>query len=125
MKELAATVGDVVTVQTALATGEVDIIAGGGEYVVAGLHAENPALDWILPDEGGIRWMQALAVFKDSQRQDLAVKFVQWVLSPEGQARLATSACYWAMPANSKATLFVLGKFCCNRLWSLCQGDRQ
>ena len=45
MKELAATVGDVVTVQTALATGEVDIIAGGGEYVVAGLHAENPALD--------------------------------------------------------------------------------
>ena len=26
-------------------------------------------------------------------------------MSPEGQARLATSSCYWAMPANSKATL--------------------
>ena len=49
--------------------------------------------------------MQALAVFKDSQRQELANKFVQWVMSPEGQARLATSSCYWAMPANSKAAL--------------------
>jgi spermidine/putrescine transport system substrate-binding protein len=105
MKALAATVGDVVSVQTALATGEVDIIAGGGEYAVAGLHAENPALDWILPDDGGIRWMQAIGVFKNSKRQDLAVQFVQWVLSPEGQARLATSSCYWAMPANSKAAL--------------------
>jgi len=105
MKDIAALVGDVVQVQTALATGEVDIIAGGGEYAVAGLNAENPALDWVLPDDGGVRWMQALAVFKDSQRQDLAKKFVQWVLSPEGQARLATSSCYWAMPANSKAAL--------------------
>jgi spermidine/putrescine transport system substrate-binding protein len=50
-------------------------------------------------------FLQALAVFKDSKRRDLAVKFVQWVLSPEGQARLATSSCYWAMPVNSKAAL--------------------
>ena len=26
-------------------------------------------------------------------------------MSPEGQARLATSSCYWAMPVNTKATL--------------------
>ena len=105
MKDIAALVGDVVQVQTALATGEVDIIAGGGEYAVAGLNAENPALDWVLPDDGGVRWMQALAVFETSERKDLATKFVQWVLSPEGQARLATSSCYWAMPANAKAAL--------------------
>jgi len=28
---------------------------------------------------------------------------VQYILSPEGQARLATSSCYWGMPANAKA----------------------
>ncbi len=105
MKEQAALVGDVVQVQTALATGEVDIIAGGGEYAVAGLHKENPALDWVLPDQGGVRWMQSIAVFADSKKKELAVKFLQYILSPEGQARLATSACYWAMPANSKAAL--------------------
>ena len=26
-------------------------------------------------------------------------------MSPEGQARLATSSCYWGMPANTKAAL--------------------
>ncbi|SEA61598.1 hypothetical protein [Rubrimonas cliftonensis] len=29
--------------------------------------------------------------------------FVKHVLSPEGQAALATSSCCWAMPANSAA----------------------
>ncbi len=44
-------------------------------------------------------------MFAASTRKELATKFVQYVLSPEGQARLATSSCYWAMPANAKATL--------------------
>ena len=40
---------------------------------------------------------------KDSTKRDLAIKFVQYIMSPEGQARLATSSCYWGMPANAKA----------------------
>ncbi len=105
MKKQAALVGDVVTVQNALVTGSADVITGGGEYTVAGLMGENPALDWVLPDEGGVRWMQSLCVFAQSARQELAAKFVQYILSPEGQARLATAPCYWAMPANRNATL--------------------
>jgi spermidine/putrescine transport system substrate-binding protein len=66
---------------------------------------ENPAMDWVLPEEGGVRWSQSIGVFASSERKDLAVAFVQYILSPEGQARLATSSCYWAMPANSKAAL--------------------
>jgi spermidine/putrescine transport system substrate-binding protein len=105
MKKQAALVGDVATVQNALVTGSADIVVGGGEYAVAGMMSENPALDWVLPDEGGVRWMQSLAIFKESRKQALATKFVQYILSPDGQARLATSACYWAMPANKSATL--------------------
>ena len=105
MKEQAALIGDVVQSQTALATGEVDIITGGGEFVVSVLHKENPDLDWVLPKQGGVRWQQAIAVFEASKRKDLAVKFIQYILSPEGQGHLATSACFWAMPANSKADL--------------------
>ncbi len=105
MKKMSKLVGDVVQVQTALATGEVDIIAGGGEFAVSVLHKENPALDWVLPNQGGVRWQQAIGVFAASKQKDLAVKFVQYILSPEGQGKLATSSCYWAMPANSKAVL--------------------
>lgn len=103
MKDVAKQVGEVVSSQTAIATGEVDILVGGGEWVTAGLTSELPHLDWIIPDQGAVRWSQSVGVFADSTRKDLALKFVQYILSPEGQARLATSSCYWAMPANSKA----------------------
>ncbi len=103
LKENSAMVGEVVSSTTALATGEADSLSGGGEWAVAVMQAENPDLDWVLPDQGGILWSQSLAVFKDSKKKDLAVEFVKYVMSPEGQARLATSSCFWGMPANAKA----------------------
>jgi spermidine/putrescine transport system substrate-binding protein len=103
MKKVARQVSDVVASQTALATGEVDIVVGGGEWLTAGLSAEKPDLDWTIPKQGALRWAQSIGVFKDSGKPDLALKFVQYIVSPEGQARLATSSCYWAMPANAKA----------------------
>jgi spermidine/putrescine transport system substrate-binding protein len=104
-KANAKLVGEVTASQTALATGEVDILVGGGEWVTAGLAKENPALDFSIPEEGGILWSQSLAMFAASRNKDLAFKFIQYILSPEGQARLATSSCYWGMPANQKAAL--------------------
>jgi spermidine/putrescine transport system substrate-binding protein len=101
----AALVGDVVTSQTALATGQVAALVGGGEYAVAGLMGEKPQLDWTLPTVGGIRWQQAIGVMAASKKKKSATAFIQYVLSPEGQAKLATSSCYWGMPANSKAAL--------------------
>jgi spermidine/putrescine transport system substrate-binding protein len=98
-------IGDVVTVQQALASGAVDILVGGGEWVTAGIAADNPNLDYVIPTQGGVRWQQGLAIFADSKQKDLGKKFVQYILSPEGQGKLATSSCYWGMPANSKAVL--------------------
>ncbi|WP_137934401.1 polyamine ABC transporter substrate-binding protein [Mesorhizobium comanense] len=105
MKANAKLVGEVTASQTALATGEVDVLVGGGEWVTAGLAKENPALDFSIPKEGAVLWSQSLAMFKDSKNKDMALKFIQYILSPEGQARLATSSCYWGMPSNTKAAL--------------------
>jgi spermidine/putrescine transport system substrate-binding protein len=98
-------IGDVTTVQQALASGAVDILVGGGEWVTAGMAADNPNLDYVIPTQGGVRWQQGLAIFADSKQKDLAKKFVQYIVSPEAQGKLATSSCYWGMPANSKAVL--------------------
>ncbi|MDX3926091.1 MAG: spermidine/putrescine ABC transporter substrate-binding protein [Shinella sp.] len=103
MKKVSRQVSDVVASQTALVSGEVDIILGGGEWVTAGLAAEKPNFDWTVPKQGALRWAQSIGIFKDSTKQDLALKFVQYIVSPEGQAKLATSSCYWGMPSNSKA----------------------
>jgi spermidine/putrescine transport system substrate-binding protein len=105
MKANAKAVTDVAASQTALATGEADILVGGGEWVTAGIAKENPNLDFSIPKEGAVLWSQSLAMFKDSKNKDMALKFIQYIMSPEGQARLATSACYWGMPSNAKAVL--------------------
>ncbi|NND92409.1 MAG: extracellular solute-binding protein [Granulosicoccus sp.] len=100
LKENTAQVTDVVASQTVLATGEVDILFGGGEWLTAVLSEEMPDLDWVLPEQGGLRWSQSVGVFADAGNPEMALKFVQYIVSPAGQAALATSSCYWAMPAN-------------------------
>ncbi len=106
IKDVYALVSDIVTVQTALVTGDVDIVGGGAEFVVSNLMLEErPDLDWALPDEGGMRWMQSVTVLEHSGRKDLAMEFLRYTLSNEGQAALATSECYWAMPASRTAAL--------------------
>lgn len=103
LKAASKQVSDVVSSQTALATGEVDIVIGGGEWLTAVLMADNPNLDWTIPKQGGLRWAQSIGVVAGSTQPDLALEFVKYITSPEGQARLATSSCYWGMPANAKA----------------------
>jgi spermidine/putrescine transport system substrate-binding protein len=105
MKANAKAVTDVAASQTALATGEADILVGGGEWVTAGIAKENPNLDFSVPKEGAVLWTQSLAMFKESKNKDMALRFIQYIMSPEGQARLATSSCYWGMPSNTKAAL--------------------
>lgn len=103
LRKASKQVSDVVSAQTALATGEVDIVVGGGEWLTAVLAADNPNLDWTIPKQGGLRWAQSIGVVAGSTQPDLALEFVKYITSPEGQARLATASCYWGMPANAKA----------------------
>ena len=103
MRASAASVAGVVAAQTALATGEVDIVVGGGEWLTAVLAGEQPELTWTIPDQGAVRWTQSIGVLADSEQQDLALEFIKYIVSPEGQARLATSSCFWGMPANARA----------------------
>lgn len=103
LRKASKQVSEVTASQTALATGDVDIIVGGGEWLTAVLAKDNPNLDWTIPKQGGLRWTQSIGVVAGTAKPDLALKFVQYIVSPEGQAALAQSSCYWGMPANQKA----------------------
>ena len=107
MRSSAASVAGVVAAQTALATGEVDIVVGGGEWLTAVLAEEQPEMTWTIPDQGAVRWTQSIGILSDSKQKELSLEFIKYITSPEGQARLATSACFWGMPANSKASDFM------------------
>ena len=103
LKDEAEQVGEVVSSQTALATGEVDVLVGGGEWITAGLSSEIPTLDWIIPEQGGVFWSISMGIVAGTERPELAQKFVDYTMTPEGQAALATAECFWAMPANPAA----------------------
>ncbi len=103
MRSRAVSVAGVVAAQTALATGEVDIVVGGGEWLTAVLAEEQPDLTWTIPEDGAVRWAQSIGVVAGTEKPDLALEFVKYIVSPEGQARLATSSCFWGMPANAMA----------------------
>jgi spermidine/putrescine transport system substrate-binding protein len=107
MRSRAASVAGVVAAQTALATGEVDIVVGGGEWLTAVLAEERPELTWTIPAEGAVRWTQSIGVLEGTEKPDLALEFVKYIVSAEGQARLATSSCFWGMPANAAAGEFL------------------
>jgi spermidine/putrescine transport system substrate-binding protein len=101
----AKSVADVAAGTTLLATGDIDLLVGGGEWVSAGLAKENPAIDFAIPADGALVWTQAIGMFKDSPNQELAKKFIAYVMSAEAQSKLATSSCFWGVPTNRKAQL--------------------
>lgn len=103
MKPNTKVIGDIVSVQNALVTGSVDVVVGGAEFTVSNLMPTNPHLDWVISDDGGLIWNQGIGILSDSNRKDLASQFLKWILSPKGQGLLATSECFWAMPANQTA----------------------
>jgi len=105
LKPQVSLIGDIVGVQNALVSGNVDMIVAGAEFAVSVLTTEKPELQWTIAENGGLIWTQGLAIFEDSNKKDLANEFVKWVINPEGQGLLATSDCYWAMPTNSNAAL--------------------
>lgn len=116
MKPNVKMVGDIVAVQNALVTGSVDVIVGGAEFTVSNLMPKNPHLDWTISKQGGLIWNQGIGVLAKSKRKDLAQEFIKWILSSKGQGLLATSECFWAMPANSKAEVSEVAKT--NLRWS-------
>ncbi len=105
MKPNVKIIGDIVGVQNALVSGDVDLILNGAEFVVSGLMPTIPALDWTIFDEGGLMWIQGIGMFESSSNKALAQEFIRYILSPDGQGRLATSECFWAMPSNRNAVL--------------------
>jgi len=68
--------------KTALLAGEVWIgQTWNGEAAIA--HGENPAIDYIIPEEGCNMWYDNLAIPTDAPHADAALTLIDFILSPE------------------------------------------
>ncbi len=82
-----------------LLTGDLVIAHGwSGEFAKARL--ENPDLRYLIPHEGGVIWADNLAIPKNSQRVELAHKFLDFLLRPEISARIVNFVRY---PSTNEA----------------------
>ncbi|WP_300444053.1 spermidine/putrescine ABC transporter substrate-binding protein [uncultured Mameliella sp.] len=82
---------------SALRSGEVAAIPGIGDWITGVLARDGADVATTIPEEGGLQWTESLSIGARSANQDLARKFIQYMLSPEGQVKTATLKAYPAM----------------------------
>ena len=78
-------------------------ISIAGRWLQVLLKEQGHPIELSNPKEGGVSWTEALVITKHSKRQELAKKYIQWILSPEIQAKLAWANAFHAAVPNSKA----------------------
>ena len=83
-----------------LASGEV-VLAHGWGGAVARAAVERPTIRFTVPKEGGTIWADCLVVLKGTRQQDLAERFINYLLDTDVSLR-TTERLYFA-PANREA----------------------
>ena len=76
------------TGQILLSQGEVDLtVEWSGD--IFQVMEENPDLLYVIPKEGTMVWVDAMAIPKDAPHQQLAEKFINFILEPEVGAKVS------------------------------------
>ena len=77
-----------------------------GDAAVAA--SENPQVDFFIPSEGAMVWVDCMAICRDSSNPELAHRFLNFFLRPEIAARNADSINY--APTNERADVLIGAK---------------
>jgi spermidine/putrescine transport system substrate-binding protein len=91
VRSFQANTGDVIS---DLKSGDVWITPGIGEWAAASLKEQSQPIEWIVPKEGGIMWIECLAIPSSSRQHDLAKKVIAAIRDPKVLALLAWRKAY-------------------------------
>jgi spermidine/putrescine transport system substrate-binding protein len=87
-----------------LAAGNIAIaFAWSGD--IQGLAADNPDLKWLAPKEGAMLYSDNMLIPKTSDRQDLAMKWIDYVYDPKHSAQIVAGAPYLSGAKGTGAEL--------------------
>ncbi len=86
-----------------LRTGQAWLIPGIGEWAAAVLAEEGRAIDWTIPAEGGVMWVEAFAIPASTKNATWAKRFLESVRRPEHLARLAWRKAYHSQVVRREA----------------------
>ncbi len=77
-----------------LKNGEMLAMCGIGDWITGVLEKDGAPVASVIPKEGGIQFTESYCIGKDSSKAAEVKKFIQYMLSPEGQVKSAQMAAY-------------------------------
>jgi spermidine/putrescine transport system substrate-binding protein len=86
-----------------LRRGEAWVCPGIGEWAAAVLMEEGKPIDWSIPKEGGVMWIEAFAIPTSAKNVAEAERFLEVVRRPEHLARLAWRKAYHSQTVRRSA----------------------
>lgn len=82
---------------SSLKNGEMHAMCGIGDWITGVLERDGAKVTSVVPEEGGLQWTESYCIGKGSKHTEIANKFIQYLLSAEGQVKSASMVAY---PAN-------------------------
>lgn len=82
-------------------------ISFGGEWLQVLLKGEGRPIEVTVPKEGGVSWTESISIVKDSKNKEAAKAFIQYLTTPEVQAKLAWSDAFHSTVPNQKAVEYL------------------
>ena len=77
-----------------LKNGEMLAMCGIGDWITGVLEKDGAPVASVIPDEGGIQFTESYSIGKGSEKTEEVKKFIQYMMSPEGQVKSAQMAAY-------------------------------
>lgn len=79
---------------SSLKNGEMLAMAGIGDWITGVLRKDGAKVDSVIPEEGGIQWTESYSIGKGTSKTEIVNKFINYMLSPEGQVKSIRMAAY-------------------------------
>jgi spermidine/putrescine transport system substrate-binding protein len=86
-----------------LASGNSYVIPGCGDWITGLLQRDGHPIRSMAPKEGAISWMESNSIIRGTRNKDLAIEFIRYLSSPEGQIRTITKQSYMAAGVSRPA----------------------
>jgi spermidine/putrescine-binding protein len=81
-------------INAAFARGDIWIAPALGEHTAAVLSEEGHPIDWVVPKEGGIMWIETLGIPPLATNRATALDYIRYIQRPEVQAKLTWRRAY-------------------------------
>ena len=77
-----------------LKNGEMLAMCGIGDWITGVLEKDGAPVGSVIPKEGGIQFTESYSIGKGSEKADIVKKFIQYMMSPDGQVTSAQMKAY-------------------------------